>query len=79
MTTTYYIREPVGAHGICDVYAIDLRVAHAPSHFSENRSLWQHVGYVNALGALCMFQGDLDHEAALHERQPLAGGTTFTF
>lgn len=78
--TTYYINDPLfNRSGIFDVYAIDLQVAHAPTHFTENRQLWTHVGYANARGVLCMFRGPLEHCQDIREREPLAAGTTFYF
>jgi hypothetical protein len=78
--TAYYIHAPTfNRSGICDVYAIDLQVAYAPAHFRENRELWQHVGYVNAQGTLCMFRGPLEHCQDIRMHEPIAPGTTFTF
>lgn len=78
--TTYYIHEPLyNKSGIADIYAIDLQVAHAPTHFAENRDLWRHVGYANTAGKLCIFDGPLEHCQDIRMSEPLAAGTTFYF
>ena len=72
--TTFYITDRSLRSGICDIYATDLRVAHASSHLAENPQFWRHVGYANAAGKLCVFHGTPEDAEALADREPLQGG-----